>query len=422
MSSSQPPRDRCPVCGSAENEPLWTWNPEPFLRAIDVDRRQDVVICAVCGIVYRSPPLERALLDALHEKLDLELHDDEDFRDRADWLRSRLPGWKPGLRALEIGCAKGRMLELLREAGIEAHGVDPNPGAVRSARERGFQVYEGYVEDIDLPRGSYDVILFMHLLEHLDDPLAFLEKTGRLLTGEGYIYLEVPNLMEVPRPFGPFLPSFHRTEFVPSTLNAVLRCTGFEPIESEAAYGIRVLARVCGRRAFTPPDPPPVSAVQCAFHHNYAAKRLGEMLSRVDERKSETLEEAAGLLRVDSSLREHFHWRLGNLETHGGRWHAGFIDSPESNWPALLADIVTTLRGDAQLASLLMMAGHSGLAIPGHLGRVTFRDLNVERLELIELAAANDVNRMREWIGKLMHAASVLHYILRLVKGKLASG
>ena len=165
----------------------------------------------------------------------MDLQADEDLIDRVAWLRKRLSRWGTHLRILEVGAGKGRTMDLLREVGVEAHGIEPNPESAKAIRARGFQVHEGYVEDVSLPESSYDVVIFMHLLEHLDDPRGFLLSVRRLLTERGVAYLEVPNAMSSPLPFSPFFPSFHRTEFVPQTLAYLLACCGFEPVAVETA-------------------------------------------------------------------------------------------------------------------------------------------------------------------------------------------
>jgi SAM-dependent methyltransferase len=87
---------------------------------------------------------------------------------------------------LEIGCGKGAFLDLLRRDGHDAFGVDP--------------AYEGdashIVKAAFLPglgiRG--DAIVMRHVLEHIPQPLAFLDTVRQANGDQGTIYIEVPCL------------------------------------------------------------------------------------------------------------------------------------------------------------------------------------------------------------------------------------
>jgi SAM-dependent methyltransferase len=89
-----------------------------------------------------------------------------------------------GRRVLEIGCGKGSFLELLRENGFAATGVDPayegnSPHVVKAA----------FTPELNL-RG--DGIVLRHVLEHIPDPASFLASIASANGGEGQVYIEVP--------------------------------------------------------------------------------------------------------------------------------------------------------------------------------------------------------------------------------------
>lgn len=414
--------DRCPVCVSSERIPLWTWQREPFLhQKLSIEKKQDVVICASCATAYRYPPLERELMDRLHQEVDLELHDDEDLFDRVVWLRKRLPCWGANLKLLEVGCASGKMLRLLRDAGVEAHGIDPNIEAVAAAHADGFQVVHDFVENVSMADNRYHVVTFMHVLEHLDDPRGFLQTVRNLLLPEGCAYLEVPNLLRVPQPFSPFLPAFHRTEFIPQTLEYLLRLCGFEPVHTEIGYGIRVLARV------SEPQTIPLNAtelserIQRAFDVNLCAKRLGEILCDVDVNRPETIQTAAAAIHGNGWLLEHFQQRLSVLVSTFLTWQNELQLGPQERWPYTLAEIIQYLQDDAQLALLLRLSGHEGIALPGHLGRLTFRTLCIDSIVPEELCRLNSTDTVLVWLRQLFRVGSVLHQIMRAIEREIGN-
>jgi SAM-dependent methyltransferase len=73
---------------------------------------------------------------------------------------------------LDVGCGRGELLDLLRERGIEARGVDLDPGMVARCREKGHDVAEGdavaYLEGVE--DGAVGTVFSAQLIEHLPRP------------------------------------------------------------------------------------------------------------------------------------------------------------------------------------------------------------------------------------------------------------
>jgi len=98
---------------------------------------------------------------------------------------------------LDIGCGRGEFLELMREAGAPAVGIDANAECAAMCREKGldaraadlFAYLEGLAED------SLDGVFCAHLVEHLE-PLRLARMiqlcASRLARG-GVIAIETPN-------------------------------------------------------------------------------------------------------------------------------------------------------------------------------------------------------------------------------------
>lgn len=69
-------------------------------------------------------------------------------------------------RVLDVGCGIGRNLLHLDGHGV---GVDTNPHSIEVARRQGFTVYtdEEFPSSSEAVPGSYDSLLFAHVLEHM---------------------------------------------------------------------------------------------------------------------------------------------------------------------------------------------------------------------------------------------------------------
>lgn len=158
-------------------------------------------------------------------------------RKRLDWLL----GATSPRTVLEIGCAGGFFLEAARAAGIEALGVESSEPAARYAGGTvGVPVVLGRFEEAHLD-GPFDAVCAFHVLEHVDDPRALLEKARMLVASGGWLALEVPNIdsaaarvegLDWPN----LLPAYHRWHFAPGTLARLVEEAGFRVVRRETVF------------------------------------------------------------------------------------------------------------------------------------------------------------------------------------------
>jgi SAM-dependent methyltransferase len=98
---------------------------------------------------------------------------------------------------LDIGCGRGEWLELLKENGYSASGIDLNRAMVSECRERGLDAEEAEVIDYlrRLPDNSLAAITGFHIIEHLSlqTLLALFDESLRTLQPGGMMIFETPN-------------------------------------------------------------------------------------------------------------------------------------------------------------------------------------------------------------------------------------
>ena len=97
----------------------------------------------------------------------------------------------------DLGCGRGEWLELLRDEGLEARGVDKNRAMLDLCRDLGLNVFESdalsYLRS--LQDGSLGAITSFHMIEHMqfEDVIALMDETLRVLRTGGLLILETPN-------------------------------------------------------------------------------------------------------------------------------------------------------------------------------------------------------------------------------------
>lgn len=223
--------------------------------SLDYGTEYDLLECSECGVMYVDPLPTQGELDAFYsaQYFDFEPHKYEG-RGMA-FARKYLRRGKPG-RFLDVGCATGFFLNGVRKhSGWEVWGVDAAAPAVRfAAATLGLDVRLGELMDVRFPPASFDFVHVSNVLEHVRQPVAFLQECRRIIAPGGTLYLSVPNgfvdsrdLITFCRLEGP--PARSKSGhlfFLPRhTVLKVIHDSGFA-IQRSRTYGIRRGLRMLG--------------------------------------------------------------------------------------------------------------------------------------------------------------------------------
>ena len=200
----------CPRCRSRDSRVRWTQED----RELDYGALFQVSVCSSCGLLFQNPMVRPDELGRYYsagyapyslEKLRISdaairhlklykgyTHLPEPVpisplrRPFAKWSAGAqmLPDYLPEGSLLEIGCAAGQRLQLLRELGWEScTGIEYNSQAAERCRELGFDVRTGAVESEirGIPDYSQHVVIAGAVLEHLADPFSLVREIARKL-------------------------------------------------------------------------------------------------------------------------------------------------------------------------------------------------------------------------------------------------
>jgi 2-polyprenyl-3-methyl-5-hydroxy-6-metoxy-1,4-benzoquinol methylase len=97
--------------------------------------------------------------------------------------------------ALDVGCGNGLNMDVLANRGWTVEGIDPNPEQVARLVRQGKQAQVADLEQAcqDKWRSSrYQLVTMLHLVEHLNDPLASVRAAAALLGAGGLLAIETP--------------------------------------------------------------------------------------------------------------------------------------------------------------------------------------------------------------------------------------
>jgi len=132
----------------------------------------------------------------------------------------------------DLGCGRGEFLELLKQSGIDAYGVDSDPVACNAARRKHLTVFQADLNDHlrQLPERSLGGVFSARVIEYLPSDLR-LELIGlcaKRLKPDGLIIIETIN-PETDFPFGrnSRIDPSHLRPVYPEILKSILDSSGF---------------------------------------------------------------------------------------------------------------------------------------------------------------------------------------------------
>jgi SAM-dependent methyltransferase len=192
----------CVLCGAQDGDVEATgWDFE--YRTVPDEFR--FLRCRACGHLYLSPRPSGDDLGVIYPA-DYYSFSSGDSGLVAR-LRRRWEGGKVGLyrslvgegprRILDVGCGDGRFLGLLRDFGSPAWqlvGVDFDPEVVARCAAQGFEAHTSRMEEFREGEGSYDAVVMLQLIEHVEDPVEICRRVFALLSPGGHFIVETPNV------------------------------------------------------------------------------------------------------------------------------------------------------------------------------------------------------------------------------------
>jgi len=100
-----------------------------------------------------------------------------------------------GKDILEIGCGEGSFLEILKNSGNKVFGVDISESGIEKTRAK--EIFSERLDisrqDIPRPSDSFDIVVMLEAIEHIEDPMHCIKEIKRVLKNNGVLLISIPN-------------------------------------------------------------------------------------------------------------------------------------------------------------------------------------------------------------------------------------
>jgi 2-polyprenyl-3-methyl-5-hydroxy-6-metoxy-1,4-benzoquinol methylase len=227
----------CGVCGTKSNYLL---NKDDF----------DLYKCPNCKLVFVYPiPEAKNLADELYSyesgymsnRARQDLAKDREQK-RVSLVFEEFQKQLPNGTMLDVGSGNGQMMYWAKARGINSKGVELNRRTAERAREYGFEVFNGFLEEAPYEKNYFDYIFLGEIIEHVVDARGFIKVCSQFLKAGGLIGITTPNI-DCPWsnttflyykyfkiPWSSVTPPYHLNQFNSHNLDLLMKQEGFDPV------------------------------------------------------------------------------------------------------------------------------------------------------------------------------------------------
>lgn len=229
---------RCYLCGHEKHELV--------SAKIRYEQPRKAFKCSNCGLVFLHPQMTEEEERIFYEQEYGVIYSEEKGTSPKDLFNARLSDARAYYElvkdyinenndCLEVGCASGYFLATIRDKVKSVTGFETHTELKRYCKDIGINMVDSLEDCRD---GQFDRIFMFFLLEHLGDPIGYLNKLNRVLKKDGYIAIEIPNvddalltLYDIPKFVEFYFTPAHQFYYSKKTLTDLLRKAGFSEFD-----------------------------------------------------------------------------------------------------------------------------------------------------------------------------------------------
>jgi len=204
-------------------------------------------LCCDCGIMWTSPRMTPGSLQLFYEQDYRAIYvgsrqaSEEFFSEQISHGRNILRyissqfDVKDSRVVFDVGCGSGGILIPFAESGWSVYGCDLGGEYLVRGLSYGLNLVKGGVNKLKL-HGPANLVILSHVLEHLPEPLVHLQEISDVLDPDGYVYIELPGILNIWNAYGDtllFLQNAHLYHFTLETLSGLMARAGFHLITGD---------------------------------------------------------------------------------------------------------------------------------------------------------------------------------------------
>jgi len=194
---------KCPICQSGNRRLLGKPGriSELFKKYSQISE-VNIVRCADCTgkyihpMMYFSPEFTKELYNLDYFNANGAVQDFKNIGEKVSIMAAvkRMYGDLRGATMLDVGCGTGEFLKAGADIGLDVTGIDVDSTTTDYITKKyGYRTVTGLLGPETFPAGSFDVVVFSHVIEHLQEPIELLATIRGILKPRGLLVMCTPN-------------------------------------------------------------------------------------------------------------------------------------------------------------------------------------------------------------------------------------
>lgn len=225
-------------------------------KILDTKEGFSIIECTSCGFKHVNPIPSEEELVKFYKKEFYSKGKPNYFKETKEdfswWMATYnnyyalLETYTKGRTILDVGSGPGHFLACGKKRGWNVLGIEPSVVAWEYSKRRKLSVVNDFFSyESAKPYGPFDVIHASMVLEHVPNPIAFIEDMKKLLKPNGIIAIFCPNdynplqgILQKKLKFKPWwvVPTHHLNYFDAPSMQKILSKTGFEVVKSLGTF------------------------------------------------------------------------------------------------------------------------------------------------------------------------------------------
>lgn len=196
----------CDLCGLDDTQVIFKKKDKLGIS----DDQFQVVECRQCGLLYVNPRPTEAEIGKFYPETYSWKETLEADSFLTKWVRRLEKSYRYHLlqdevskvviftdknfgKVLDVGCGTGDRLEVFRNKGFEAYGVETSDSANYAREHLNLNVLKGDLFSANFSDEFFDLVTLYNVLEHTHSPARVIKEIHRILKKEGFLIIQVPN-------------------------------------------------------------------------------------------------------------------------------------------------------------------------------------------------------------------------------------
>ena len=189
--------------------------------------------CAACGFVFSKKIPSKEVIEKYYENYGLGDFISPITIKRYHEILDEFEPFRKTNRILDVGCGTGYFLNEAKKRGWEVYGTEISQKSVDICSKKGIIMKKGFLNAADFEPNSFDIILSIEVIEHINNPKEEMSNFYTLLRKGGLVYVTTPNFnsllrLKLKAAYNVITYPEHLCYYTPNSLKKLFKLNGFK--------------------------------------------------------------------------------------------------------------------------------------------------------------------------------------------------